>query len=97
LSESSREINRMARAFSALGNPTRLRILQLITTSDRPLHIKAIARLTKTRYNSIYKHVKLLEDVGFIQIFEVGRSRVLAVKSPELLERIWELGRSFTK
>ena len=91
------EITLVARAFSALGNPVRLRILQLLAGSDRPLHIKAVAKLTKTRYNSVYKHVKILEDAGLITIFEVGRSRVLSLKNPELISRVWEFGKNFTK
>jgi len=97
LEEGEDDIYSMARIFSALGNPIRLRILQILSRSDRPLHIKAIAKITKTRYNSAYKHVKMLEEAGLINIFEVGRSRVLAVKSPELISQVWEFGKSFTK
>ncbi len=90
-------MERLARAFAALGNPVRLRILRILSTSDRPLHIKAIAKLTKTRYNAAYKHVKMLEEAGLINIFEVGRSRVLSIRSPQLVEQVWDFGKNFTE
>lgn len=86
------DYERLADVFTALGNPLRLRILELVSKSDRPLHIKAIANLTKTRYSLAYKHVKTLEEADLVTIYEVGRSRVVALKSPELLQKAFTLG-----
>ncbi len=91
------ELVEIATVFSALGNPLRLRILNIISSSNRPLHIKAVARMTKTRYTLTYKHVKTLEKAGLVFVYEVGRSRVLALKSPELLDKVIGLGRDIIK
>ncbi len=91
------ELTKMANVFSALGNPLRLIILNIVASSNRPLHIKAISKITKTRYTLTYKHVKTLEKAGLVSIYEVGRSRVLALKSPELFGKIIELGRDILK
>ncbi|MDW7978634.1 MAG: winged helix-turn-helix domain-containing protein [Candidatus Caldarchaeum sp.] len=90
---SEAEIIKLAGVFSALGNPLRLKILKIVSTSDRPLHIKAVARLIKTRYALAYKHVKTLETAGLVTIYEVGRSRVVAVKSHDAFERVVSMGK----
>jgi DNA-binding transcriptional ArsR family regulator len=87
-----RDYERLADVFTALANPLRLRILDLVSTSDRPLHIKAVAKLTKTKYSLAYKHVRLLEKANLVTIYEVGRSRVVALKSQELLQKAFLLG-----
>ncbi|MEM1965807.1 MAG: winged helix-turn-helix domain-containing protein [Candidatus Caldarchaeum sp.] len=87
-----KELEDIAAVFSALGNPLRLKILSIVSASDRPLHIKAVAKITKTRYTLAYKHVKTLEKAGLITIYEVGRSRVIALKSPTLFEKAVALG-----
>lgn len=82
------ELEPVARVFEALGNRTRLRILLTVQQSRKPLHIKAVAKNLKTDYAATYRHVKALEKAGLVEIFEVGRSRVLAVKNPGWLSEI---------
>ncbi|MEM2096437.1 MAG: winged helix-turn-helix domain-containing protein [Candidatus Caldarchaeum sp.] len=86
-------LKELSEVFSALGNPLRLKMLKVVSTSDRPLHIKAVAKLTKTRYALAYKHVKTLEKAGLVTIYEVGRSRVVAPRSPAVFDRAVSLGR----
>ncbi|MCJ7770999.1 hypothetical protein MUP37_05415 [Candidatus Bathyarchaeota archaeon] len=38
------DVERAAAVFNALGNPTRLRTLTLVSETNRPLHIMAIAK-----------------------------------------------------
>jgi len=78
-----------ADVFAALGNPLRLKVLTAVGSSDRPLHIKAVAKMLKTRYPVIYKHVKILERAGLVTIYEVGRSRVVSLRSPEIIEKLF--------
>ena len=92
----SEEIEKLSRLFMALGNPVRLRILSLVSSSQRPLHIRGIARLIKTRYAITYKHVKTLQEAGLVTIYEVGRSRVVAPKHPELFRKITLFGKDIT-
>ncbi|MEM4416566.1 MAG: winged helix-turn-helix domain-containing protein [Nitrososphaerota archaeon] len=89
MSDEEQRVKTLADIFSALGNPLRLKILNIVASSDRPLHIKAVSKMVKTRYPVIYKHVKVLERAGLVKIYEVGRSRVISIRSPTSLERIF--------
>jgi DNA-binding transcriptional ArsR family regulator len=42
-------------------------------------------------YGAVYRHVEVLKKVGLVQIFEVGRSRVLSLLHGELLNQILAL------
>jgi len=72
--------------FSALGSPTRLKIIELVSETERPLHIKAVAQVLKKDYAAIYRHVRVLEESGLVGVYEVGRSRVLFLKNMELVK-----------
>jgi len=81
--------------LQALGNTTRLKILILTAQQDRPLHIKAYARILKKRYSATYRHISILRKAGLVTIYEVGRSRVVSIRRGldiksllEFLERI---------
>jgi len=72
--------------FGALGNPIRLRILIMLMESAKPLHITAVATNLKMDYGGIYRHVEVLRDAGLIQVYDVGRSRVLSPLNGELIK-----------
>jgi DNA-binding transcriptional ArsR family regulator len=90
------EYKSLARIFQALGNETRLKILIAASQSERPLHIKAFAKMLKKRYSAIYRHVSLMRRAGLITIYEVGRSRVVTVRRglsvKRLIEPFYEMG-----
>jgi len=77
--------------FNALGNPVRLKILSIISETKRPLHIKAVAKTLEMDYGAVYRHVDTLKKAGLLQVFEVGRSRVLAPLHAEILSQIFVL------
>jgi len=81
----------LSRVFDALGSPVRLRILELVRETKRPLHIKAVANMLRMDYGAVYRHVEVLKKAGLVQIFEVGRSRVLSLLHGELLNQILAL------
>lgn len=83
----------LALVFKALGNESRLEILSIINETKRPLHIKAVAKNLKMDYASIYRHVEILKNVGLVEIYEVGRSRVLSLLHADLLNQIFVLAR----
>ncbi len=85
-----KETQRTAKIFAALGNKTRLKILLLLQETTRPLHIKAVAETLNIDYAALYRHVKILQKSGLLDIYEVGRSRVLAIKNRELLQKLIE-------
>ena len=87
------ELREAARTFDALGNPARLRILILVGETQRPLHIKAVAKALKMDYAALYRHVKVLQERGLLGVYEVGRSRVLFFKDAELLQQAFEIAK----
>lgn len=80
------ELRQVSEVFSALGSPTRLRIIELVSETQRPLHIKAVAQVLKKDYAAVYRHVRVLEKCGLIGVYEVGRSRVIYLKNAELIK-----------
>ena len=54
-------LRQVSDVFSALGNPTRLRIVELVSETERPLHIKAVAQVLKKDYAAVYRHIRVLE------------------------------------
>jgi len=87
-------VSRAAKVFNALGSIVRLQILDMIKTSKRPLHIKALSRNLNIDYATIYRHIKTLELVGLISVYEVGRSRVIEITEPTLINELIEKAKS---
>ena len=81
--------------FNALGSVVRLRIVKMLIETKKPLHIKAVARNLNMDYAAVYRHVHVLRTARILDVFEVGRSRVLTPRKPEaiidLLEKTREL------
>ena len=71
------EILKISEIFRALGSHTRLKIVELVNKTERPLHIKAVAQVLKKDYAAVYRHIQVLEKSGLIGVYEVGRSRVI--------------------
>jgi len=88
------EIRKVSNIFGAIGNPIRFKILMLVNETERPLHIKAVAKILKKDYAAIYRHVKVLEKNGLIRIYEVGRSRVLYAKNADLVKQLVETAKT---
>ena len=80
------ELRQVSAVLSALGSPTRLRIVELVSETERPLHIKAVAQVLKKDYATVYRHVKVLEKSGLIGVYDVGRSRVIYLKNADLIK-----------
>jgi len=91
LSKQDKDINKISRIFKALGNETRLKTVLLVNETTRPLHIKAVANKLKIDYAAIYRHVKDLTENDLLEIYEVGRSRVLSLKNKELIQDMIEI------
>ena len=80
------ELKQVSVVFSALGSPTRLKIVELVSETERPLHIKAVAQALKKDYAAVYRHVKVMEKSGLVGVYEVGRSRVIYLKNADLIK-----------
>jgi DNA-binding transcriptional ArsR family regulator len=74
--------------FNALGSVVRLRILKMLIETKKPLHIKAVARNLGMDYAAIYRHVYVLRTARLLEVFEVGRSRVLTPRKPDLISEL---------
>lgn len=81
------EIQRLSKLFSAFGSSTRLMIIKLVSETERPLHIKAVAKALKKDYATIYRHIGVLEKNGIIGVYEVGRSRVIYLKNSKNIKK----------
>ena len=80
------ELRQVSAILSALGSPTRLRIVELVSETERPLHIKAVAQVLKKDYAAVYRHIRVLGKCGLVGVYEVGRSRVIYLKNAELIK-----------
>lgn len=92
-----KEINQVSDVFAALSNPTRLRILSIITETKRPLHIKAVAQKLNMDYAAVYRHIDVLKKANLVQIFEVGRSRVLSPLHVEVVKQLIQQAKAVAK
>ena len=80
------ELRQVSEVLSALGSPIRLRIIELVSETERPLHIKAVAQVLKSDYAAVYRHIRVLEKCGLVGVYDVGRSRVIYLKNGELVK-----------
>ncbi len=93
----SEDLKSASTAFAALGNSVRLRILLMLMDSKKPLHITAVATNLKMDYGGVYRHVEVLREAGLLQVYEVGRSRVLSPLNVELVRDFISKGKNFSK
>lgn len=91
--QTEEEMTRVSRVFGALSNPTRLRILFIISETKRPLHIKAVAKALKMDYAAVYRHVGVLRKANLLEVFEVGRSRVLSPLHMDIVKQFIQLAK----
>ena len=91
------DISRVSSVLSALGNPTRLRIVELINETKRPLHIKAVAEILKKDYAAVYRHVKVLQRNELSKVYEVGRSRVIYLKNGDLIRECVRIAKKISE
>jgi ArsR family transcriptional regulator len=82
------DLRNASMTFNALGSVVRLRILKMLIETKKPLHIKAVARNLKMDYAAVYRHVYVLRTARLLEVFEVGRSRVLTPRNPDLITEL---------
>jgi len=64
--------------FQVIGDASRRRMLVLL--SDNVLSINALAENFDMSRPAVSKHVKILQNAGFISITDIGRERFCALK-----------------
>ena len=90
------EVHHLTSVLSALGNPTRIKIVMFVAATKRPLHIKAISQMLRKDYATVYRHVKILQKNGLLGLYEVGRSRVLYLGDLALVEQLVEFAKNIS-
>ena len=94
---SAEDLKTASQIFGALGNTVRLRILLMLMDTNKPLHITAVASNLKMDYGGVYRHVEVLRDAGLIQVYEVGRSRVLSPLNIEIAKDLIGKAKNFSR
>jgi DNA-binding transcriptional ArsR family regulator len=69
-------------AFHAISDPTRRRILASI--AHNPLNVTTITEQFDVTRAAIYKHIKILEESGLLEITPNGRERFCAANLRKL-------------
>jgi DNA-binding transcriptional ArsR family regulator len=69
----------------------------MLIDSKKPLHITAVASNLKMDYGGVHRHVEILRNAGLLQVFEVGRSRVLSPLNIEQTRDFITKAKEFTK
>jgi DNA-binding transcriptional ArsR family regulator len=54
--------------FRAIGDPTRILILNLLATAARPMTVGAIVDVLDVGQSTVSHHLKILGDVGFVLV-----------------------------
>jgi len=81
-----------AAIFSALGDPTRLRLVKLLCRQSLPdaLCVNALASRLGITQSAVSQHLRVLKSIGLVK----GKRRDYYVHyriNPEALEECWEL------
>ena len=83
--------------FSALGEPNRLRIVELLRTS--PCAVGDISRTLGVRQPQVSKHLKVLAEAGIVSVEPRARQRIYRLRAEPFdrighwvvsFERLWE-------
>lgn len=68
-----------ARWFRALGDPSRILILNLLATARRPMSVGQIVERLDIGQSTVSHHLRILADTGFVLVDPSGTSRLYRV------------------
>lgn len=68
-----------SRWFRALGDPSRILILNLLATAGRPLSVQQIVDRLDVGQSTVSHHLKILADTGFVLAERQGTSTLYRV------------------
>ena len=69
----------MNATLTALAEPNRLRIVELLR--DRPRPVGEIARRLRLRQPQVSKHLRVLSDAGLVDVRPVAQQRIYELRS----------------
>ena len=70
---------RWASWFRAIGDPTRVLVLNLLSTAREPLSVGQITDALDVGQSTVSHHLRKLAEVGFVQVEHVGTSSLWRV------------------
>jgi DNA-binding transcriptional ArsR family regulator len=70
--------------FSALAEPNRLQIVELLRR--RPLPVGQIAERLRMRQPQVSKHLRVLSDAGLVQVRPLAQQRIYGLRAEGLKE-----------
>ncbi len=82
----------MNATLSALAEPKRLRIVDLLRESPRP--VGEIALRLRLQQPQVSKHLRVLNEAGLVEFSQAAQTRVYRLKAKPLMELDSWLGRS---
>ena len=74
----------MNATFSALAEPNRLQIVELLR--HRPLPVGGIAHRLRMRQPQVSKHLRVLSEAGLVQVRPVAQQRIYGLRAEGLKE-----------
>ena len=77
-------IKPMNATFSALAEPNRLQIVELLR--HRPLAVGQIAERLRMRQPQASKHLRVLAEAGLVQVHPLAQQRIYALRAEPLKE-----------
>ncbi len=77
----------MVETFAALAEPNRFRIVELLRSGPRP--VNAIGERLELRQPQVSKHLKVLKEVGLVEVEPRAQQRFYALR-PEPLRQMNE-------
>ena len=77
-------IKRMVETFAALGEPTRLRIVELLRSGPRP--VNDIGERLELTQPQVSKHLRVLKDSGLVEERRQGTQRLYRARPEPILE-----------
>lgn len=77
-----------ANIFSALGDPTRLRIFQSLVDADEPLNVGELCERTDLGTNLVSHHLQCLKNCQLVSAEPDGRKKYYQVSRPEAVEML---------
>ncbi|ABZ96572.1 Putative transcriptional regulator, ArsR family [Leptospira biflexa serovar Patoc strain 'Patoc 1 (Paris)'] len=81
-------MEKKAEIFAALGDPTRLSLVEKLTDKE-PYSISSLSKDAEISRQAITKHLTVLEDVGLVSKLKQGRER-LYVLNPKPIKALQE-------
>jgi ArsR family transcriptional regulator len=87
---SDEEAEATAALFRALGDPARVRILNLLATSDEPICVCNLVEPLELSQPTVSHHLKKLTDAGLLDREQQGKWAYFSLK-PEAMARLSDL------